>query len=39
MDHGIEIFDADAQDTHAGGSGCGCSVVTLAVYISSKLNW
>ena len=30
MDCGIEIFDADAQDTHAGGSGCGCSAVTLA---------
>ena len=25
MDCGIEIFDAEAQDTHAGGSGCGCS--------------
>ena len=23
MDCGIEIFDADSQDTHAGGSGCG----------------
>ena len=37
MDCGIEIFDADAQDTHAGGSGCGCSAVTLAAYILPKL--
>mgnify|MGYP000469440789 FL=1 len=36
-DCGIEIFDADAQDTHAGGSGCGCSAVTLAAYILPKL--
>lgn len=33
MDCGIEIFSADRQDTHAGGSGCGCSAVTLASYI------
>lgn len=29
-DCGILIFDADSQDTHAGGSGCGCSAVVLA---------
>ena len=29
MDCGIEIFDREAQDTHSGGSGCGCSAVTL----------
>ncbi len=42
MDCGIEIFDADAQDTHAGGSGCGCSAVTLSAYILKQLedgNW
>ena len=33
MDCGIEIFDAAKQDTHAGGSGCGCSAVTLSAYI------
>ncbi|WP_394924333.1 stage V sporulation protein AD [uncultured Robinsoniella sp.] len=33
MDCGIEIFDRDTQDTHAGGSGCGCSAVTLAAKI------
>lgn len=37
MDCGIEIFDANAQDTHAGGSGCGCSAVTLAAYVLPKL--
>jgi len=30
MDCGIEIYDNPEQDTHAGGSGCGCSAVTLA---------
>ena len=37
MDCGIEIFDAEAQDTPAGGSGGGCSAVTLAAYILPKL--
>ena len=37
MDCGIEIFDAQSQDTHAGGSGCGCSAVTLAAYILKQL--
>ena len=37
MDCGIEIFDAATQDTHAGGSGCGCSAVTLASYILPKI--
>ena len=32
-DCGIEIYDRKIQDTHAGGSGCGCSAVTLASYI------
>ena len=31
-DCGLEIFSPD-QDTHAGGSGCGCSAVTLCGYI------
>lgn len=30
MDCGMEIFNDPEQDTHAGGSGCGCSAVTLA---------
>lgn len=37
MDCGIEIFDKDTQDTHAGGSGCGCSAITLTSYILPKL--
>lgn len=42
MDCGIEIFDAATQDTHSGGSGCGCSAVTLSAYILKQLeehNW
>lgn len=42
MDCGIEIFDPDTQDTHSGGSGCGCSAVTLAAYILRQIqmgNW
>lgn len=37
MDCGIEIFDAQTQDTHAGGSGCGCSAVTLSAYILRQI--
>lgn len=37
MDCGIEIFDKDSQDTHAGGSGCGCSAITFASYILKQL--
>jgi len=37
MDCGIEIFDAKTQDTHAGGSGCGCCAVTLSAYILKQL--
>ncbi len=37
MDCGIEIYDAGTQDTHAGGSGCGCSAVTLSAYILKQL--
>lgn len=42
MDCGMEIYDAESQDTHAGGSGCGCSAVTLSAYILKNLeekNW
>lgn len=42
MDCGIEIYDEQTQDTHAGGSGCGCSAVTLSAYILKQLeegNW
>ncbi len=37
MDCGILIFDQQTQDTHAGGSGCGCAAVTLASYILPKV--
>lgn len=42
MDCGIEIYDGDSQDTHAGGSGCGCCASTLSAYILKQLeegNW
>ena len=37
MDCGIEIFDSKTQNTNAGGSGCGCSAVTLSALILPKL--
>ena len=37
MDCGIEIFDPGVQDTHAGGSGCGCSAVTFCSYILPRI--
>ena len=37
MDCGTVVYDAATQDTHAGGSGCGCSAVTLSAYILKQL--
>lgn len=37
-DCGTLIFDQTAQDVHAGGSGCGCSAVTLCGHLLSELN-
>ena len=37
MDCGMTIFDQRLQDTHAGGSGCGCAATTLSAYILPKL--
>ncbi|SHH54181.1 stage V sporulation protein AD [Tepidibacter thalassicus] len=37
MDCGIEIFDHKRQDTHSGGSGCGCSATVFNGYIYKKL--
>lgn len=37
-DCGSLIFDNTKQDVHAGGSGCGCSAVTLCGYLLEKLN-
>lgn len=38
MDCGVEIYDNEKQDTHSGGSGCGCSAVTLAGYILHQMS-
>ena len=37
-DCGLMIYARDAQDMHAGGSGCGCSASVLASYIIPKLD-
>lgn len=37
MDCGIEMFDASKQDTHAGGSGCGCAATVLTGYVFKQL--
>ena len=36
MDCGLTIYDP-AQDSHAGGSGCGCSAVVLSSFILPRL--
>lgn len=36
-DCGLMIFDREAQDVHAGGSGCGCSASVLCSKILSEL--
>lgn len=36
-DCGIKIFDKHTQDTHSGGSGCGCAALTFAGFLYSKL--
>lgn len=36
-DCGLEIFNKEKQDTHAGGSGCGCAASTLCSYILPKV--
>ena len=37
LDCGMTIYDQETQDTHAGGSGCGCAAVTLASFIIPKI--
>lgn len=37
-DCGTLVFDLLKQDVHAGGSGCGCSAITLCGYLLNKLN-
>lgn len=36
-DCGILIYDKERQDTHSGGSGCGCSAAVLSAYILPRL--
>lgn len=37
IDCGLEIYDNKEQDTHSGGSGCGCAAVTLCAGILPRL--
>ena len=37
-DCGLLVFDRASQDVHAGGSGCGCSAITLCGYLLDKLD-
>lgn len=37
VDCGCLVFDLDKQDVHAGGSGCGCSAITLCGHLLDKL--
>lgn len=37
MDCGLEIFDQEKQDTHSGGSGCGCSASVLCSLILNNI--
>lgn len=36
-DCGMMIYDAERQDVHAGGSGCGCSASVLSGYILPEM--
>lgn len=36
-DCGVLLFDAQTQDVHAGGSGCGCSAVVLTGYLLKEM--
>lgn len=37
IDCGMLIFDQQTQDTHAGGSGCGCAAVTLCAHLLNQI--
>ena len=37
-DCGTLVFDNTVQDVHSGGSGCGCSAITLCGELLDKLN-
>ncbi len=36
-DCGMMVYTRETQDTHAGGSGCGCSAAVLASYLLPKI--
>lgn len=36
-DCGTLVFDTTKQDVHSGGSGCGCSAITLCGYLLNRL--
>ena len=38
IDCGTMVFDLQKQDVHSGGSGCGCSAITLCGYLLDKLS-
>ena len=37
VDCGTLVFDLSSQDVHAGGSGCGCSAITLCGHLLDQL--
>ena len=37
-DCGSLVFDNTQQDVHSGGSGCGCSAITLCGYLLNKIS-
>ncbi len=37
-DCGTLVYDNTAQDVHSGGSGCGCSAITLCGYLLDRVN-
>ena len=37
QDCGVIIFDAETQDVHCGGSGCGCSAVVLCGFLLRQM--
>ncbi len=37
-DCGCLVFDREKQDVHAGGSGCGCSAITLCSHLLKELD-
>lgn len=38
IDCGCIVFDAENQDVHSGGSGCGCSAITLCSRLLTQLS-